>query len=105
MFRLVGEWSASAPTVYTYRLYDDLGLSSEMDWLDLLDGATTLTVDWSTDAGLTWRSVPVNLDHVLEHPRCVMNVAKRFADGTTEYLVRFVIDGVTWGPLVFRFGN
>lgn len=83
-------------SLWTFWLFED-------DWTDVLAPATTLTVDWSTDAGLTWRSLTVAMDWLEQRRRAVANIAKRFADGTTEYLVRFTVDGVVYGPWVMRF--
>lgn len=94
-------WEESAPSDYVVSLWDDS--SGDGHWRDLLVGASSLTVEWSVDAGLTWRAVTVAVDWLLDHPRAVMNVAKRFRDGTTEYLVRLTVDGTTYGPWTVRF--
>lgn len=90
-------WNGNPGGLDEVRLWDDNGFTyGGGPWTDLLEGQTTIRVEWSKN-GTTWGGTDINLTD----PSIHFNHAA-IADGA-EWLVRFVIGGVTYGPISVRF--
>lgn len=89
-------------SAWTLGLFEDNGCPlGECPWTDLLEGQTTLRIEWSR-TGVTWSGVDVDLSPDAHgRPWLRWNPPAAIADGT-EYGVRFVIAGVTYGPITVR---
>lgn len=101
-------WDSADATTQVFELWDDGGVPDDwLYWTDLLKNATTVLVEWSNNLGVTWHSFLVTLDDPQPQVRRYLRgrVNKQIADGTTEYLVRFTVDGVLLSPVyTLRFG-
>lgn len=96
-------WSSADPDVRLIELYEDNGVPEDTSgWTNLLDGATTVTVEWSKNGGATWPgSYTIELADMARR-KLKVNVPAAAADGT-EYLLRFTIDGTLYGPISVRW--
>lgn len=102
MLRLWGGTDMDTPLVHRLFLFDDLGFTNDpKEWIDLLAGQTSVRVEWSK-TGIQWGGTTIDLVDDENNRKVLRFDPSTIADGT-EYLVRFVIAGVTHGPISVRY--
>lgn len=115
MFRLSARQTADQFDIW---MFDDHSELHDGDpnafwaWEDLLEGATTVSVEWARSDGNDppgpigqYNTYVVDLLRPQGQAKRILRMGLNGVPRDREYIVRFSIDGGPWlGPIVFRWG-
>lgn len=106
VFRLSGHWDSADPANFELYLFEDNGaLNDPTQWTSLIEDAITILVEIASAAlPDVFATVAVTTRRLLSKRTMSfpLTTALRLGD---EWLLRFTIDGATYGPVSLRWSN